>query len=169
MPECCRSPGNSLDLLFSVQPKTVYELWLYRGKRGNTRGNDPPIKNSPLTVMSNTFFSYFFKGPALCGKAKHFCEWHHQLRPLPLHPRHLSAHRCRFPEEPAGHAAVSGNSSWGESVPGKACEYRYFISFGCLPLFFLPFRSPLLHNFCFLTYSSVIHTMGKLVHLSCTV
>lgn len=52
----------------------------------------------------------FFKGPALCGKAEHVCEWHHQLRHLPLHPGHLSAHRRCFPEEPAGHVAVS--HSW---------------------------------------------------------
>lgn len=38
---CQRRPGNSFHFVFSVQQKTVHELWLHRGKRGNTRGNQP--------------------------------------------------------------------------------------------------------------------------------
>lgn len=126
MPECCRCPGNSSYFVFSVQQKTVHELWLYCRKRGNTRGNEPSMKNSPVRSLGVFTLFFFFKGPALCGKAEHLRERHHQLRHLPLHPRHLSAHRHRFPEEPAGHVAVSRNSSWGESVLESACEYHLF-------------------------------------------
>lgn len=132
MPEFCRSPGNSSHCVFSVQQKTVHELWLHCWKWGNARGNEGSLKTSLLgayfSSQSQAFkrLFFFFKGPALCGKAEHLCEWHHQLRHLPLHPRHLSAHRRRFPEEPAGHVAVSRSSSSGESLVGNACEYHFF-------------------------------------------
>lgn len=47
-------------------------------------------------------------GFALCGEAQHICERHHKLRDIPVHTRHIPAHRSRLPKEPAGHAFVSG-------------------------------------------------------------
>lgn len=48
---------------------------------------------------------------------------------------------------------------------GNACEYHYFHLIWLSSLVLSSRPSPLLHDFCFRTRSSVIHTMGKWVHL----
>lgn len=61
---------------------------------------------------------------------------------------------------------------WVEALSplrGSACEYNYSISSLHLSFFPPPSFCHPCDDFCFPTHSPDIHTMGKLVHLDCTV
>lgn len=103
-----------------------------------------------------------FSGPSLRWKAEHICEWHHKLRYIPLQPRYLPAHRHRLSEESAGHVVVSWSSFFEGICPCVSVPFILFLWFSSFDLF------PPSHDFCFLTQSSDIHMMGKLVRLGCT-
>lgn len=162
----------SVILVLPVKQKAINELRMHCWKRGNKWGIQPLLplfpnhKSSPfsLTLFISIIKSTIppFSGPSLCGKAKHICEWHHKLRYIPLQPRHLPAHRHRLSEESAGHVVVSWSSFFEGICPCVPVPFILFLWFSSFVLF------PPSHDFCFLTQSSDIHMMGKLVRLGCT-
>lgn len=73
-------------------------------------------------------------GLALCWEAQHICEWHNQLWNIPVHSGDIPAHRRSFPEEPTGHAVVSGTNPVG-FLSGSACLLDTFLFLCSLHLF----------------------------------
>lgn len=158
----------------SVKQKAIHELRLYCWKRGNQWGIQP-------------FLSYFPKSSLITSSPwKHDCSsflfrscitWRSPAR---LWATSLTAVYTCLTQTSSSTSAPSfrriNRTCYCElelSLMG-ICVWDYmwipFIPFLWFSSFvFFPFPYPPCHDFCFLTQSSDIRTMGKLVHLGCTV
>lgn len=131
------------------------------------------ISNTLLQLIFNWLFlklkaiinkilivSLYPPGLALCREAQHICEWYNQLWNIPVHSRDIPAHWRSFPEEPTGHAVVSGTNPVG-FLSGSACILDTFFFSLVLFICFPPSNSFLSAIILFPVPSSDIRMRGK--------